>query len=51
MQMLWSLFSFKVKMLWTPFSRCSIVFVSEEVLYIFERDWIENDPRCFGGDQ
>ena len=50
MPMLWSLFSFKVKMVWAPFQRCNIVFELGAVLYIFVRYFIESDPRCFRGD-
>ena len=48
MQMLWSLFSFKVKMVWAPFPRCNIVFVLREVLFISVRYLIESDPGLSG---
>ena len=49
--MLWSLFGFKMEMVWASFPRCNIVLVLGAVLYIFVRYLMECDSRCFKGDR
>ena len=49
--MLWSLFSFKVKMVWGSFPRCNIVLVLGAVLNIFVRYLVESYLRYFRGDR
>ena len=48
--MSWSVFGFKMEMVWAPFPSCNIVLVLGAVLYVFVRYLMESDSRCFRGD-
>ena len=49
--MLWSLFDFKMEMVWALFPRCNTVLVLGAVLYIFVRYSMKSDFRCFRSDR